>query len=205
MWTMIIFDKIKYSVASHICRLLKRTEMAVEREKHNEFVKNLASAGSFNCKCFDYRIIGPQYIYIGDNFNVGKSLRIEAIDDYYGFHYQPKLIIGDNVRIEDYCHIGCIGCVEIGNGVLIASKVFISDHFHGSISKEDVDVTPEKRPLSMNPVKIGNNVWIGDNVCIMPGVTLGNNVIVGANAVVTKSFSDNVVIAGVPAKIIRYL
>ena len=57
--------------------------------------------------------------------------------------------------------------------------------------------------MSCKPVKIGNNVWLGDNVSIMPGVTLGNNVIVGANAVVTHSFPDNVVVAGVPAKMIK--
>ncbi|MEM7783872.1 MAG: acyltransferase [Planctomycetota bacterium] len=54
-------------------------------------------------------------------------------------------------------------------------------------------------------VTIGKNCWLGHGVAIMPGVTLGNNVTVGANAVVTKSFKDNVVIAGVPAKIIRHL
>lgn len=50
-----------------------------------------------------------------------------------------------------------------------------------------------------------NNVWIGDNVCIMPGVTIGDNVIIDANAVVTRNFPANTVIAGVPAKIIKEL
>lgn len=52
-------------------------------------------------------------------------------------------------------------------------------------------------------VTIGNNAWIGGGAIICPGVTLGNNVIVGAGSVVTKSFGDNVVIAGNPARIIK--
>jgi maltose O-acetyltransferase len=55
------------------------------------------------------------------------------------------------------------------------------------------------------PITIGNNVWISANATICPGITLGDNVVVGAGAVVNKSFPSNVVIAGVPAKIIRYL
>lgn len=59
--------------------------------------------------------------------------------------------------------------------------------------------------MSSKPVCIGNDVWIGEGVCIMPGVTIGDNVIIGANAVVTHSFPKNVVIVGVPAKIIKTL
>lgn len=55
------------------------------------------------------------------------------------------------------------------------------------------------------PVIIGDNCWFGNSVTVLPGVTIGNNVTVGANSVVTKSFPDNVVIAGCPAKIIKTL
>ena len=119
--------------------------------------------------------------------------------------FSPELIIGDNVRIEDFCHIGCTEKVVIGNGVLIASKVLITDHYHGVISRKDLNQIPSERLLCSKPVIIGNNVWIGDTVSIMPGVVLGDNVIVGANAVVTHSFPDNVVIAGCPARIIKEL
>lgn len=53
------------------------------------------------------------------------------------------------------------------------------------------------------PIVIGHNFWMGGNAVILGGVTLGNNVVVAAGAVVTQSFGDNVVLAGVPARIIR--
>lgn len=53
------------------------------------------------------------------------------------------------------------------------------------------------------PITIGDNVWIGGGAMILAGVTLGNNVVVGAGSVVTKSFGDNVVIAGNPARVIK--
>lgn len=88
---------------------------------------------------------------------------------------------------------------------MIASGVYIADHFHGDISSDDLALRPELRTLSYKPVHIGKNVWIGEHVSIMPGVTLGNNVIIGANSVVTHCFGENVVIAGCPARIIKEL
>ena len=54
-------------------------------------------------------------------------------------------------------------------------------------------------------MKIGNDVWIGGNVTILPGITIGNNVVVAAGAVVTKDIPDNTLVAGVPARPIRTL
>lgn len=142
---------------------------------------------------------------IGDSFSAGDHLRLETLDRFEQQHFHPQLIIGNNVRIEDNCHIGCIERVEIGDGTLLASKVFISDHSHGNVDKSDIDVEPLSRPLVSKPVKIGRNVWIGDGACILPGVELGDNVVVGANAVVTHNFPANAVIAGCPARLIRML
>ena len=57
--------------------------------------------------------------------------------------------------------------------------------------------------LDVCPICIGNNFWAGGGVIVLPGVTLGNNVVAGAGAVITKSFGDNVVLGGNPARVIK--
>lgn len=149
---------------------------------------------------------GGKYIKIGANFHSSFRLRIEAWDSYKSLVFKPEIIIGDNVSFSDNCHVGAINLVKIGNNVLFGSNVYITDHFHGNSNSTDVDVYPLDRDLvSKGAVIIEDNVWVGDSVSIMPNVTIGHSCIVGANSVVTKSFPPNCVIAGVPAKIIKYL
>ncbi|MGV8813328.1 MAG: acyltransferase [Gelidibacter sp.] len=150
-------------------------------------------------------LIGGKSIKIGKDFYCFKRLRIEAYEKHNGHLFSPEINIGDNVSINYDCHIGCINKITIGDNVLIASRVFITDHYHGeSDDLKELMVAPNKRKLvSKGPVVIENNVWIGEGVAIMPNVTIGENSIIGANAVVTKSFPPNSVIGGVPAKLIK--
>lgn len=149
---------------------------------------------------------GGQYISIGDNFKAHEGLILHCWDNYEGEEFSPCMVIGKNAHFEKNAHIGCINSVTIGDNLLAASNVYITDHFHGNIDAGDLNTPPIRRKIvSKGAVSIGNNVWLGANVAVMPNVTIGNNVIVGANAVVTKDIPDNCVAAGVPARIIKHL
>ena len=151
-------------------------------------------------------IKNPKYISVGENFSSLFNLRLEAWDKFKGDDFKPEIVIGDNVIFNSDVHLGAIHKIVIGNNVLMASRIYISDHSHGHINESDLNKVPRERPLfSKGPVIIEDNVWIGEGVCILPGVTIGENCIIGANSVVNKSFPKNSVIAGVPAKLIKTL
>lgn len=151
-------------------------------------------------------IKGGKYMTIGNNFIAGDRLRLECWDTFVGDKFSPNLTIGSNVVCNYNIHIGCINKVIIGDNVLLGSNILITDHQHGFINENDIAIPPVKRRLySLGPVIIEDEVWIGENVSIMPNVTIGKGCIIGANSVVTKCFPAYSVIAGVPAKIIKNL
>ena len=104
--------------------------------------------------------------------------------------------IGKNVFINACCKFQDQGGIEIGNGVLIGHNVTLATLNH--------DERPEFRQnIYPKPIKIGDNVWIGSNATILQGVIIGDGAIIGANAVVTKDVPENMVVAGIPAKVLR--
>jgi acetyltransferase-like isoleucine patch superfamily enzyme len=163
--------------------------------------RNLGYAGKKIFINFPFYFIDLKSISIGNGFFCGTNCRIEAYKIYENGTFSPKIHIGENVKMNYNCHIGCINEIIIEDNVLIGSNVFISDHFHGTTESRFSDVPPFRKPLiSKGRVIIEKNVWIGENVSIMPGITIGKNSIIGANAVVTKSFPEYSVIVGNPAK-----
>lgn len=147
---------------------------------------------------------GLKYISIGDNFKMGKYSIIEAWDEHNNKKHSPEIIIGNNVSLGMFCHLACINKIQIDDHVLIAGKVFISDHSHGTTEKKMLLTPPNERPLvSKGGIHIKKNVWIGENVSILPGVTIGENCIIGANSVVTHNIPDDSVAVGCPAKIFK--
>ncbi|WP_395042745.1 acyltransferase [Flavobacterium sp.] len=152
----------------------------------------------------DYRILNPQYVEIGENFGASSRFRLEVTDSYGDQTFSPTVKIGNNVIFHTDVHIGCINKIEIGDDCLFASRIFITDHYHGDTSIEMIKLPPRYRPLvTSGPVIIKNNVWIGEGVAIMPNVTIGENCIIATNAVVTKSIPPNSVAAGIPAIVIK--
>jgi len=151
-------------------------------------------------------LYGGKNIEIGNNFFGGKRLRMDTFEGYLGNIFNPKIIIGNNVSFQTDCHIGAINEIIIGNNVLVASKVYISDHSHGKVNYEDLDFGPSERKLySKGAVIIEDNVWLGEAVVILPGVRIGKNSVIGANAVVTKSIPENSVAVGNPARVVKIL
>jgi len=118
-------------------------------------------------------VFTPIYINYGKNISIGKNVFINF----------------DGVFLD-------LGGIIIEDNVLIAPKV--------SLVTEGHPIEPENRQsLTVAPIHIKKNAWIGANATILPGVTVGENAIVAAGAVVGKDVPDNTIVGGVPAKIIK--
>ncbi|MBU3110763.1 DapH/DapD/GlmU-related protein [Clostridium lacusfryxellense] len=113
--------------------------------------------------------------------------------------YSSKVNIGSNSGIG----IGCIitGPTIIGNNVMMGPDVLIYTTNHET---SDVNIPMcEQGFKTAKVVKIGNDVWIGARVIILPGVTIGDGVIIGSGTVVTKDVSPYVVFAGNPGRVVK--
>lgn len=152
-----------------------------------------------------FHIRGKKYIEYNKQLTCGPGLRLDAFPCKK--NNEACITFGINVQINDYVHIGAINKVTIGNNVLIASKVFITDHNHGSYGNNDLhsspEIPPEQREEPSSPVIIEDNVWIGEFVSILPGVTIGKGSIIGAMTLVNKDIPPFSIAVGVPAKVIK--
>jgi acetyltransferase-like isoleucine patch superfamily enzyme len=108
------------------------------------------------------------------------------------------------IRIGNYClicpgvRIGAADDISVGDNCMIASNVYITDSdWHDIYNRITMGKT--------GPVKIANNVWIGDSAIVCKGVTIGENSVIGAGAVVVDSVPANCIAAGNPAKIVKQL
>ncbi|WP_431136490.1 acyltransferase [Psychroserpens mesophilus] len=116
-------------------------------------------------------------------------------------HSESKIVFGDDISINNNFSITAEKSITIGDHTLIGYNCSISDsNFHdlNPLNRLNTDAHPKA-------VIIGKNVFVGNDVSILKGVTIGDNSVIAAGSIVTKSFPENVVIAGVPAKIIREL
>lgn len=123
----------------------------------------------------NFCITAPFYCDYGYNIEVGEN-----------FYSNHNLIILDGAK------------VEIGDNVFIAPNCCITTAGH------PLNVEERNKGLEYAyPIKIGNNVWIGAGVNILPGVTIGDNVTIGAGSVVNKDIPSNVVAVGNPCRVIK--
>lgn len=138
-------------------------------------------------------------VSVGDEVEIGRHAWLNASDDRGDG--ELTLRIGNGTYIGRFVHINAWREVVIGDNVLIADRVFISDCSH-DFSSRALPIKQQK-DIFVGPVILREGCWIGVGAVIMPGVTIGRNAVVGANAVVTHDVPDFAVAAGVPARLLR--
>lgn len=129
------------------------------------------------------------YRLSGINIGHGSTIHMWA-----NFFEPSQIRIGEDTIIGDHVFLDGRAPLLIGNHVDIASSVMIYNSEH--------DVEQEDFSAKVEPVAIGDYVFVGPRVIILPGVKIGNGAIVGAGAVVTKDVPDFAIVGGVPAKVI---
>lgn len=124
----------------------------------------------------------------------GKKVNIES-----GAIFGPQVSLGNYSGLGSRCEL--YGEVTIGEYVMIGPETVVYTTGH-RFDRLDVPIG-KQGSIGIKPVVIGNDVWIGRRVIIMPGVTIGDGCVIGAGAVVTKDVPPYSVAGGVPARIIR--
>lgn len=139
-------------------------------------------------------LLNPEGISLDWGVTIRPRARLEChnVDGKLG-----EIQISEGANIHFYFHCAAAKLVKIGTGVLIAGRVYITDHDHS--------VPWQSGKLVVAPVVIEHDCWLGEGCAILKGVTLGHHCVVGANAVVTRSFPPGSVIGGVPARLIKQI
>ena len=122
------------------------------------------------------------------------------ISKTFGCDFGKNIFIGNDFTGNFNLTILDIREVFIGNNVMIGPNTLITTVGHPLSPKGRREYIAEAKP-----VRIGNDVWIGGNVTILPGVTVGNNVVIAAGAVVNEDIPDNCLVGGIPARKIKDL
>ena len=155
--------------------------------------KHLPSKNSSNDPIVKLRVFLCKMIfnYVGKNVNIQKGV-------YFG--KGNKISIGDFSGIGENSRLAQADEIIIGNDVLIGQELMVITQNHNFSDKNQLI---RKQGGTTKPVIIGNNVWIGARVIILPGVTIGDGAVIAAGSVVVKNISPFSICGGVPAKIIK--
>lgn len=146
-------------------------------------------------------INSPCCLHLGEGVSIGKYTYFLPCKRYAGVSYEPSITIGNGCVIGIRNSFASINSIVIGNNVLFAGYVHITDHSHGY---EDITqpITSQKL-ISKGPVVIDDDCWLGFGCEILSGVHIGKHCVVAARAVVTKDVPPFSIVAGNPARIIK--
>lgn len=186
-----ILKKIGYKNISRNCFIGKRVKLI---SKKHMSIGNKTRIHDF----VKIDALSRDGVEIGDNVVIGEKTKIECTGSLQNIGKGIK--IGDRTTFGSDCYFGCAGGIVIGNDVVGGQYI----RFHSENHKyNDKSKLIREQGVTHEGIKIGNNCWIGAGVVFLDGAEIGNGCVVAANTVVTKKFPDNVVIGGLPAKIIK--
>lgn len=167
--------------------------VVLKSKKQIYFGRNLRLA-----KNVQLNALSENGIIFGDNCSVGTNTRIECTGSFSFLGKGFKC--GSNCGLGTDSFYGCAGGIEIGDDVIVGNFVSMHSENHNF---SDTQIPIRLQGVNHKGIKIGNDCWIGAKVTILDGSVIGNGCVIAAGAVVTgKQFPDNVIIGGVPAKII---
>jgi acetyltransferase-like isoleucine patch superfamily enzyme len=158
--------------------------------------------GHGSVMCHPLRVVGKKHISIGNYCYMMNGLRMEAVENWDGTVYTPRIIINDKVTMQQNCHITCANEIQIGAGTSILPEVLITDITH----VKEIGKSVNETGIIAGSVCIGENCVIGMGARIMANgrnLHIGNDAVIGANAVVTKDVPAAATVAGIPAKVIK--
>ena len=137
-------------------------------------------------------------IQFGNNVSIGAFSRVIVSTSLNNIG--NKIVIGNNVGIGEFAYLGGAGGLEIGDECIVGQYLSCHPENH---NYEDLEIAIRHQGVTRKGIKIGNNCWIGSKVTILDGVSIGQGCIIAAGSVVTKSFPENSIIGGVPAKLLK--
>ena len=186
----------------HVGRRFLQATWLARRARRRAFAwlaaGGFASFGAGSVLETPVRILGESRIAIGSDVFVGPDCWFQTLDVGGS---DVALVIGDGVNIAGSCVISAVADIRIGDRVLMARNVYISDHIHGYDDTKRAVL--DQGVARVEPVSIGEGAWLGQNVVVCPGVTIGRGAVVGANAVVVDDVPDHCLAVGVPARVVR--
>lgn len=153
--------------------------------------------------CFEYNNIKPSEISKREKIIkklLGSTKKKFRIEQPFMCDYGFNIEIGENFYSNHNLIILDANKVKFGDNVFIAPNCSFYTAGHPLDSE-----TRNKGLEYAKPIEIGNNVWIGGNVIVLPGVKIGDNVVIGAGSIVTKDIQSNVVAYGNPCRIVKHI
>lgn len=130
-----------------------------------------------------------------------KRVKTLWIQDGATFWFPDRISIGRHTSINEFMFINGAGGVEIGDNVLIGHRTSLISDSHGF---DDLEKKIYQQPKMNKPIKIGNNVFIGCGVIVLPGVAIDDGAVIGAGTIVTKDVPAEAIVVGNPGRIIGF-